>query len=167
MGRNQSLPKFAVFALDSSHFSSPTFEVCSRVNTIFLCGSFGEPPLQPTFQCNGRLMLPCSVRYIVHTTRCVVLKLVWLHSYVVGSMAYPFRQVIVTTLDSLQIPREFAENDRSSDKPFLNIFDKGYQCSLQALMEGQECMQPTFAQSDKQFTDRATLYSAVCSRSSC
>ena len=52
-------------------------------------------------------------------------------------MAYPFRQVIVTTLDSLQIPREFAENDRSSDKPFLNIFDKGYQCSLQALMEGQ------------------------------
>jgi hypothetical protein len=23
-GRNQSLPKFAVFALDSSHFSSPT-----------------------------------------------------------------------------------------------------------------------------------------------
>ena len=61
----------------------------------------------------------------------------------------------------LRMQREFAENDSGSDKPFLNIFDKGYQCSLQALMEGQECMQPTFAQSDKQFTDRATLYSAA------
>jgi hypothetical protein len=45
----------------------------------------------------------------------------------------------------------------SSDKPFLNIFDKGYQCVLPALNEGQECMQPTFAQSEKQFTDRATV----------
>ena len=31
--------------LDSWHFSSPTCEVCSRANTIFLCGSFGLDPL--------------------------------------------------------------------------------------------------------------------------
>ena len=61
----------------------------------------------------------------------------------------------------LRMQREFAENDSSSDKPCLNIFDKGYQCVLQALMEGQECLQPTFAESDTQFTDRATLYSAA------
>jgi hypothetical protein len=61
----------------------------------------------------------------------------------------------------LRMQREFAENDSSSNKPCLNIFDKGYQCVLQALMEGQECLQPTFAESDTQFTDRATLYSAA------
>jgi len=44
-GRNQSLPKFAIFALDSSHFSLPTFEVCSRSIPKILGGSFGEHPL--------------------------------------------------------------------------------------------------------------------------
>ena len=57
----------------------------------------------------------------------------------------------------LLMQKEFAENDCSSDRPFLNIFDKGYQCVLASINEGQECMQPTFLESNKQFNDWAVL----------
>ena len=58
--------------------------------------------------------------------------------------------------------REFAEKDSSIDKPFFDIFDKGYQCVLSALKEGNQiCMQPAFAESNRQFTDCATLRSAA------
>jgi hypothetical protein len=56
-------------------------------------------------------------------------------------------------IDKVQILRmqdEFAKNDPTSDKPFTNVFDKGYRCILAALEQGfQLCMQPTFAQSKR------------------
>jgi hypothetical protein len=57
--------------------------------------------------------------------------------------------------------RQFAENDTSSVKPFMNVFDKGYQCLLDALLHGQSCLQPAFAESEKQFKDNAVLHSGA------
>ena len=61
----------------------------------------------------------------------------------------------------LQKQKIFAENDKSSTKPFLNIFDKGYQCTLMASQHNQKCLQPAFAEFDKQFADNMTLYSGA------
>lgn len=62
----------------------------------------------------------------------------------------------------LEKQQQFAENDTSSTKPFLNIFDKGYQCVLEAKDHGgQFCMQPAFAESEKQFKSNAVLYSGA------
>ena len=61
----------------------------------------------------------------------------------------------------LAIQQHFAETDKSCQKLFLNIFDKGYQCVLAALSHGQDCLQPTFAESEKQFKDNSTLYSGA------
>ena len=45
VGRNQSLPKFAVFALDSSHFSSPTlWGVFPREHDFFMRELWRTPP---------------------------------------------------------------------------------------------------------------------------
>jgi hypothetical protein len=63
--------------------------------------------------------------------------------------------------DILKKQQIFAENDESSKKPFLNVFDKGYQCVSDALECGQYCLQPTFAESEKQFKDNAVLYSGA------
>jgi len=63
--------------------------------------------------------------------------------------------------DILKKQQQFAENDESSTKPFLNVFDKGYQCVSAALECGQFCLQPTFAESEKQFKDNAVLYSGA------
>ena len=56
----------------------------------------------------------------------------------------------------------FAESDKSSTKPFLNVFDKGYQCVLEAKNHGgQFCLQPAFAESERQFKSDAVLYSGA------
>ena len=57
--------------------------------------------------------------------------------------------------------QQFAERDTSSDRPFLNIFDKGYQCTLMASEYGQTCLQPAFAEFEKQFAANTTLYSGA------
>jgi len=61
----------------------------------------------------------------------------------------------------LQKQQVFAESDTTSNKPFLNIFDKGYQCTLLASKLGQFCLQPTFAESAKQFKDSEVLFSGA------
>ena len=61
----------------------------------------------------------------------------------------------------LKLQQQFAERDSSSNKPFLNIFDKGYQCTLSALSHGQSCLQPAFAEREKQFKDNAVLHSGA------
>lgn len=63
--------------------------------------------------------------------------------------------------DILKQQQIFAESDETSDKPFLNIFDKGYQCVVAALNHGQYCLQPAFAESEKQFKDNAVLHSGA------
>ena len=45
----------------------------------------------------------------------------------------------------LQLQKEFSENDSTSDKPFLNVFDKGYYQLLPALRHGQLCCWPNVA----------------------
>jgi hypothetical protein len=67
----------------------------------------------------------------------------------------------VKIVNLLQEQKAFAEWDQSTLESFLNIFDKGYRCTLDALQEGQKCLQPTFARSDEQFTREETLYSAA------
>ena len=61
----------------------------------------------------------------------------------------------------LSVQKEFADSDTSSNRPFLNIFDKGYNCTNQALEHGQTCLQPAFAEFEKQFADNRTLYSGA------
>ena len=62
----------------------------------------------------------------------------------------------------LQKQQLFAENDSSSLKSFLDVFDKGYQCVLSAGEHGgQYCLQPAYAESEKQFKDNIALYSAA------
>lgn len=67
----------------------------------------------------------------------------------------------VTLAEVLKLQRDFAKWDQSSSETFLNIFDKGYRCTLEASQMGQRCLQPTFAQSDQQFSREATLISAA------
>jgi hypothetical protein len=57
--------------------------------------------------------------------------------------------------------KQFAKNDKSSVKPFLNVFDKGYKCLLDALLHGQSCLQPALVKSEKQFKDNAVLHSGA------
>jgi hypothetical protein len=67
----------------------------------------------------------------------------------------------ITAVQILRLQELFAANDRSSDKPFTNILDKGYRCILEALERGkQRCMQPSFARSERRFTTNNVLHSA-------
>ena len=60
----------------------------------------------------------------------------------------------------LERQQQFSENDKTSEKPFLNVFNKGYQCLLEANANGgQFCLQPAFAESKKQFKANAVLHS--------
>ena len=62
----------------------------------------------------------------------------------------------------LEMQQQFLDNDNSSTKPFLNVFDKGYQCLLDANAHGgQFCLQPAFAESEKQFKTNAVLHSGA------
>jgi hypothetical protein len=42
----------------------------------------------------------------------------------------------------LELQKEFSENDSTSHRPFLNVFDKGYHQLLQAMRHGQMCCRP-------------------------
>jgi hypothetical protein len=55
----------------------------------------------------------------------------------------------------LELQKEFAENDPSSVKQFLNIFDKGYHMLLETQKHGQLCCQPD--KSDEQFGGNKVL----------
>jgi hypothetical protein len=58
--------------------------------------------------------------------------------------------------------RKFSEAEQNhSDIPFTNVFDKGFRNVLDALKEGQKCVQPTYSKGDSQFTGEETLYSAL------
>jgi hypothetical protein len=67
-------------------------------------------------------------------------------------------------IDKVQILRlqeEFAKNDPTSERPFINIFDNGYRCILAALEQGlQLCLQASFAQSDRKFSTNNVVHSA-------
>ena len=56
--------------------------------------------------------------------------------------------------------RIFQECDKTSEKGFVNILDKGYRITLSTNKEGQSCLQPIFAKSDEQFTRDQMLHSA-------
>ncbi len=58
----------------------------------------------------------------------------------------------------LEKQQVFAESNTSS----TNVFDKGYQCVLEATNHGDQfCLQPAFAESKKQFKSNAVLYSGA------
>ena len=52
--------------------------------------------------------------------------------------------------------KQFAETDNTSDEPGLNVLDKGYRSTLAARKEGQQCMQPDFAECDRKFNGSKT-----------
>jgi hypothetical protein len=60
----------------------------------------------------------------------------------------------------LELQKLFAESDPSSEKPFLNIFDKGYHMLLEASKYGQLCCQPDRSKGDEQFGMKKLLRSA-------
>jgi hypothetical protein len=61
---------------------------------------------------------------------------------------------------TLKKQKKFAEWDKSSDQPALNVLDNGYCSTLAAKAEGQRCLQPHFAESDKNFNPHDTLHTA-------
>jgi hypothetical protein len=65
----------------------------------------------------------------------------------------------IEAVNILKEQKIFADLDPSSILAFLNVFDKGYRCVLEAKAEGQQCLQPVFARSDEQFRAGETLYS--------
>jgi hypothetical protein len=67
----------------------------------------------------------------------------------------------IVKVEILRLQEEFAKNDPTSERPFTNIFVKGYRCILAALEQGlQLCLQPTFAQSDRKFHTNNVAHSA-------
>ena len=69
---------------------------------------------------------------------------------------------MVEELKILDHQQEFSAWDPSSNKPFTNVFDKGFRCTTAARNAGgQKVLQPTFARSDEQFTRSETLHSAA------
>jgi hypothetical protein len=60
----------------------------------------------------------------------------------------------------LEEQQEFSKADTTSLLSFLNIFDKGYRCTLEAHRHGQTSLQPKFAKSNKQFRRNQMLHSA-------
>ena len=67
----------------------------------------------------------------------------------------------IEELEILEEQEEFAAWDPSDSRPFTNIFDKGFRCTIAANNAGsQKVIQPIFAQSDRQFTRAETLHSA-------
>jgi hypothetical protein len=55
----------------------------------------------------------------------------------------------------LEMQKEFSENDPTSDRPFLNILDKGYHQILETQKHGQLCLRPQDA--NEQFTGDKVL----------
>jgi hypothetical protein len=45
----------------------------------------------------------------------------------------------IDKVEILRLQEEFAKNDPTSERPFTNIFDKGYRCILAALEQGLHC----------------------------
>ena len=61
----------------------------------------------------------------------------------------------------LKCQKEFSEADASSDEPFTNVFDKGFKNVVDASMEGQKCLAPSFSKGKtQQFTRVETLHTA-------
>jgi len=67
----------------------------------------------------------------------------------------------IVDTEILQKQRLFAERDKSNTMPFLYVSDKGYQCVLTAMVQGQYCLQPAFAESEKQFRANMALHSGA------
>ena len=69
---------------------------------------------------------------------------------------------MVDNLELLLHQQQFSAWDPSDKRPFTNVFDKGFRCTISARNAGgQKVLQPTFARSDDQFTRTETLYSAA------
>jgi hypothetical protein len=64
----------------------------------------------------------------------------------------------IEMVDVLMLQKLFAELDDTTLEHFLNIFNKGYRCTVQAKNHGQKCIQPTFADSG-QFKQEEVLHS--------
>ena len=54
----------------------------------------------------------------------------------------------------------FAAEDTTSLLSFVNILDNDYRAVLEARIHGQKCLQPVFAESNRQFRRDETLHSA-------
>ena len=70
-------------------------------------------------------------------------------------------QDYLSKTETFEKQKQFTEADKTSDEPALNVLDKGYRSCLAAQKEGQQCMQPNFAQSDMRFNSNQTLNSAA------
>jgi len=70
-------------------------------------------------------------------------------------------QDYLSKTETFEKQKQFTEADSTSDEPALNVLDKGYRSCLAAQKEGQQCMQPNFAQSDMRFNSNQTLNSAA------
>jgi hypothetical protein len=61
----------------------------------------------------------------------------------------------------LKQQQEFAANDKISNKPFTNVFYRGYQLTLFAHQHGkQKCLQPDFVKNDRAFDTEEVLGSS-------
>ena len=67
----------------------------------------------------------------------------------------------MTVTEIMPRQKKFAEQDPSSNKAFLNIFDKGFRNAIEADQNGQKVLQPIYSKGDYQFDRNEVLHSAA------
>ena len=70
-------------------------------------------------------------------------------------------QAYLSKTETFEKQKIFTEIDETSDEPATNVMDKGYRSTLEAQKQGQRCLQPDFAESDRRFKSDQTLHSAA------
>ena len=165
-------PKYASFAEDTKIRGSQWNEHFNPINghRVVMHDSTNIPLTQPT-----DAALQCALYNSYYGMSCakagVAVQLCgWIHGLPLNTGHSDDTRFIEDT-EILQKQRLFAESDKSNTKPFLNVFDKGYCCVLTAMVQGQYCMQPAFAESEKQFRANMALHSGavavLCSGNEC
>ena len=57
----------------------------------------------------------------------------------------------------------FSDNDGSPEKRFANVFDQGFRNSLDASLDDQTCIQPTYSKGGEQFKKGGYTVLSLCS----
>jgi hypothetical protein len=85
----------------------------------------------------------------------------WLDRYIASSFRAVGDSRYIKDTHILKQQQEFAANDKTSNEPFTNVFDHGYQLTLFTHQHGtQKCEQPHFVKNDRAFDTEEVLGSA-------
>jgi hypothetical protein len=155
---------YALFAEDTIFQDSQWNEYFDSINghRVVIHNPTNIPLTQPVVQ-------QCSVLFTTLIMACGAQKLEWRFSYVVDpwsplNSGHSNDTRFIKDTDIFSKQKLFAESNNSNTKPFLNLFDKGYQCVLvlTAMVQDQYFVcQPAYAESKKQFKANIELHSGA------